>query len=141
METGIPKQTTRKPRRPFGMIMIPKELKERLKRLAEVAGTPMYAVIEAALVLYEQKDANSDDARTSRTAELRRSLIMVDATPDRGLATRILTAWLDDKEVTDNTAGLPPTSPVLVMMNEHRARRNVMLREAIQLLDQKEIKA
>ncbi len=88
-----------------------------------------------------EKTADALRKALENQKEVRRSLVAVDATPDDGLAARILSAWLDDSEVTDNTAGLPPTSPVLVMMNEQRVRRNAILREAIRLLGQKEVRA
>ena len=60
-----------------------------------------------------------------------RDHIWVDATPDEGLVERILSAYIDESTVSDNILGLPPSSPVLIVMNEAQAKRNQILREAI----------
>jgi hypothetical protein len=51
-------------------------------------------------------------------------------TPDDGLIARILESYIDDTYWSDNTADAPPSNPVVVLMNEHREQRNVILRRA-----------
>ena len=66
-------------------------------------------------------------------------ILHVDATPNEGYPLRILRAYRHDCDcnwATDNTAGLPPTNPLLVAMNEDNARRAAVLDRAIARLEE-----
>jgi hypothetical protein len=67
----------------------------------------------------------------------RENLEWTDATPDEEYVERILRAHLDVQTrswASDNLAGLPPTSPLVIAMNEHAAARARLLQRAIAAL-------
>lgn len=82
--------------------------------------------------LKDRLDEAEAEARELREQSIERKWI--DATPDASLPTRLLMAYVDDAYWSDNTAGVAPTNPVIVAMNEHREQRNVILRRAIEVL-------
>jgi len=55
----------------------------------------------------------------------------IDMTPDDGMVSRILSAYIDESTRTDNTLGLPPDNPLCIAMNEAQAKRNTLLRAAL----------
>jgi len=60
-----------------------------------------------------------------------RDRLLVDATPDEELPLRILEAYIDHSETTDNLLGLPPENPLIQRMEEARKERNVILSNAM----------
>lgn len=64
----------------------------------------------------------------------RRELRWTDMTPDSGMVTRILSAYIDETTCTDNLAGLDPESLICKMMNENTAQRNVLIKSALAAL-------
>lgn len=59
----------------------------------------------------------------------------MDMTPNDDLPRRILSAYLDYSEWTDNTAGLEPTNPLILAMNQHREQRNALIEAALAALE------
>jgi hypothetical protein len=60
----------------------------------------------------------------------------MDMTPNDDLPRRILSAYLDYSEWTDNTAGLEPTNPLILAMNQHREQRNALIEAALAALEE-----
>lgn len=69
----------------------------------------------------------------------KQSLLFIDATPNDGYVTRILSAYIDDSYYSDNTIGLPPENPLVKQMNEWREQRNALLRAAISKLNTSQV--
>lgn len=64
-------------------------------------------------------------------------ILLVDATPDDDYPIRILRAHLESEEgseFTDNLEGLPPSNPMLVVLNDASIERAAILRRAIAVL-------
>lgn len=78
--------------------------------------------------------AREENERLKRSMDNRREMRWMDMTPDAGLASRILSAYIDNTSCTDNLTGLDPESFVCKMMNEHTAQRNVLLKSALAAL-------
>lgn len=88
--------------------------------------------IEAEIVSTEAAARAEGFADGQRELRLHMSdRLWVDMTPDEELPRRILEAYIDESETTDNTLGLPPENPLCVAMNKARDERNVILRAAV----------
>lgn len=55
----------------------------------------------------------------------------IDALPDEMMVVRILSAYIDTSEVTDNLLGMESTNPLIVAMMASQRKRNDLLRRAI----------
>ncbi len=82
-------------------------------------------------------------ALRARVAELEAARVMnkheirfVDVTPDDGLPTRILSAYIDHTSWSDNTLGIEPSSPLCVELNRLQAERNRIIERAVAALAQ-----
>lgn len=93
-------------------------------------------------------EGHADDCLSKRALALltaepepceKQSLLFVDATPNDGYVTRILSAYIDDSYYSDNTIGLPPENPLVKQMNEWRKQRNALLRDAISKLNASQV--
>lgn len=88
--------------------------------------TTVKMALEACAVEIERSEAENE-ALKGKYGERQ----WVDITPDAGLPSRLLSAYVDDTYWSDNTAENEPVNPVFVAMNEHREQRNVILRDAL----------
>ena len=64
-------------------------------------------------------------------------LLFIDAAPAEDFPLRVLRRYLELEEssfVSDNSAGQPPTNPLLIMLNEQSKKRAEALRSAIKKL-------
>ena len=77
----------------------------------------------------------AQDAKECSSQDQKQSMVFIDATPDAGYVTRILSAYIDDSYYSDNTIGLPTENPLVKQMNEWREKRNDLIREAISKLN------
>lgn len=75
--------------------------------------------------------AKERTCKTCGEATQKQTLLFIDATPDAGYVTRILSAYIDDSYYSDNTIGLPPENALVAQMNEWRENRNALIRDAL----------
>jgi len=83
----------------------------------------------------EEPRPAAQDADECREPHQKHSVLFIDATPDAGYVTRILSAYIDDSYYSDNTIGMPPENPLVKQMNDWREKRNAFIREAISTLN------
>jgi len=116
----------------------------RLIQRAEQAEADLLKANSDAEYWMEHADLSSEERFIKVEAEverLRKGITdhhFVDATPDAGFVRRILESYIDESYWSDNTAGVPARTPVVVMMNDWRKQRNRLLRDALARLEEGE---
>jgi len=64
-----------------------------------------------------------------------RAKLLMDMTPDEGFVRRVLEAYIDDSYYTFSDVSGNTSNPVVEILNKNREERNVLLRQAIEVLD------
>lgn len=90
---------------------------------------------DVAALLEDRAELVAEIERLRAVVENHGTFRRMDMTPNDDLPRRILSAYLDYSEWTDNTDGLEPTNPLILAMNQHRAQRNALIEAALAALE------